>query len=745
MLEQLRSWLTWPVVRALLIATATLFIGSALLTPHLNPATRGSVRTAESIGPVWGELVQWRVALVQASQELGHWPEDIQKYAPQIPFPKLRVTSPGPMRLQADVINDPALGHLAGTQVLLHMTPDMYHWTCRPGKPPMPPGMLPISCAAGPQSQDNQDGKGDDMDPDAIRQARIAAVEAAEPFGWLRSLIKWCALIFVVGAVVWVLRHPLIGPAQLRPEKLLRTPVSRLPRIDQLLRTVGRLRATLEAAEIRTRDWQSAVQFAHDDPADQSTVLAERVSARSQPSRDWALPGAVFEWQFPPDLPVSLDRCLLYVPAPGLDEATVLRQLRAAQTGTDVLLILCDHGTETPWPLLRAHTDDGANLHVMVDSASQTEWLLSAQPLQVLLRLLSAQLRVTRISPYQTRGGVTREGSFFGREQLLARVVNREPANYLVVGGRQLGKSSLLKAVQRRLQGHPQIVCHYVSLRDHRLAPRMALQFGLPADTPLEAIVDHLQAQYTGKRLYLLIDEADLFFRDESNHGYHQLSTLRSLSEEGRCWFMLAGFWDLYATAVLDYQSPLRNFGEVLAIGGLERPACKALATEPLRRLRLGFGGDALVERLVDASGLRANLVAILCQECLEALQPGERVIEARHLNQALASQPVQDALAGWGRLSPDDDACRLDRVVVYHVAQQAETSLVALAGLLQGHGVQADAQALRQSLARLQLAWVLRREGASYSFAIPLMSAQFEPSEVELLLHQELAVMAKV
>ena len=77
-----------------------------------------------------------------------------------------------------------------------------------------------------------------------------------------------------------------------------------------------------------------------------------------------------------------------------------------------------------------------------------------------------------------------------------------------MVGGRQLGKSSLLKAVQRRMQGHPHTVCHYVSLRDHRLAPRMALQFGLAADTPLEAIVDHLQSQYQGKRLVLLIDEA---------------------------------------------------------------------------------------------------------------------------------------------------------------------------------------------------------------------------------------------
>jgi hypothetical protein len=222
------------------------------------------------------------------------------------------------------------------------------------------------------------------------------------------------------------------------------------------------------------------------------------------------------------------------------------------------------------------------------------------------------------------------------------------------------------------------------------------------------------------------------------------LSTLRSLSEEGRCWFMLAGFWDLYATAVLDYQSPLRNFGEVLTIGGLERAACRELATEPLRRLRLGFASDALVERLIDASGQRANLVAILCQECLEALQPGERAIEAHHLNHALASQAVQDALAGWGRLSQDEAACRLDRVVVYHTAQAGQTSLVTLAQLLQSHGITADAQALRQSLARLQLAYVLRKQEAEYRFAIPLLQGQFEPSEVEQLLRQELAVLGR-
>lgn len=733
MLDRLKPLLSKAVLRAVAIAAVTLFVGSALFTPQLNPVTRGAFLASVNVGPVWGELVQWRVALIQARNELDAWPKDIQEYAPRIANPQLRVTSPRPNVLQADIAHNPELGKLAGTQVVVELKPGTHTWTCRPGNPPIPSGYLPINC---------QEGSTDDFEP-ATKPA-----PDADPFGWLRSLILWCAVIFAVGAVVWVVRHPLIGAGQLRPARLRRTPLARLPQIDRLLRWLRRLEATLLAADIRMVDWRRAVLCAQATGGDHAPALAralaERVSARCQPSSDWALPGQVFEWQFPPDLPVSLDRCLVFVPTPGIDEATVLRQLRAAQTGSDVLLILSEHSVETPCPLLRAHADDRANLHVMVDSASQTEWLIGGESLQVLLRQLAAQLRITRISPYQTRGGVTREGAFFGRAQLLARVINREPANYLVVGGRQLGKSSLLKAVQRRLQGHPHTVCHYVSLRDHRLAPRMALQFGLAADTPLEAIVDHLQAQYEGKRLVLLIDEADLFFRDESNHGYAQLSTLRALSEEGRCWFMLAGFWDLYATAVLDYQSPLRNFGEVLAIGGLERAACRELATEPLRRLRLGFASDTLVEKLVDASGQRANLVAILCQECLEALQPGERAIEARHLTQALASQAVQDALAGWGRLSHDEAACRLDRIAVYHTAQAGQTGLVALAQLLQSHGITADAQALRQSLARLQLAYVLRKQDADYRFAIPLLQGQFEPTEVELLLRQELAMLAR-
>ncbi|MEZ5449872.1 MAG: hypothetical protein R3E89_13165 [Thiolinea sp.] len=60
---------------------------------------------------------------------------------------------------------------------------------------------------------------------------------------------------------------------------------------------------------------------------------------------------------------------------------------------------------------------------------------------------------------------------FFGRRELIAQITNRDPANYLLVGGRQMGKSTLLKALQRRYADSPNVQCHYLSLSNEILVP----------------------------------------------------------------------------------------------------------------------------------------------------------------------------------------------------------------------------------------------------------------------------------
>ena len=133
MLERLSPFFFRAVVRAVVIAVVTLFVASALFTPQLNPVTRGSFLASVNVGPVWGELVQWRVAMIEARNELDGWPKDIHQYAPRIANPQLRVTSPRPNVLQADIAHNPELGKLAGTQVVVELKPGTHTWTCRSG------------------------------------------------------------------------------------------------------------------------------------------------------------------------------------------------------------------------------------------------------------------------------------------------------------------------------------------------------------------------------------------------------------------------------------------------------------------------------------------------------------------------------------------------------------------------------------------------------------------------------------
>ncbi len=96
-----RSW--W---RAALLALVTLFIGTAILLPRYNPVTRSSLQGAESSGRVWNEIILWRLALMDYVRQHESWPQDLASVAPEIAEPRVRMSSPSPFVLQADVVRD---------------------------------------------------------------------------------------------------------------------------------------------------------------------------------------------------------------------------------------------------------------------------------------------------------------------------------------------------------------------------------------------------------------------------------------------------------------------------------------------------------------------------------------------------------------------------------------------------------------------------------------------------------------
>jgi hypothetical protein len=263
---------------------------------------------------------------------------------------------------------------------------------------------------------------------------------------------------------------------------------------------------------------------------------------------------------------------------------------------------------------------------------------------------------------------------------------------------------------------------------------------GLPSDCELEELLTSLTTVPPGKQRLLLIDEADLFIHAEIHQGYHILKRFRSVSETGHCYFILAGFWQLYHASVLDFHSPIKNFGEPITIGALEPSACYDLATKPMKIMNLRYESEQLVEELLNATGQRANLIAIVCNDMLKGLQSNQRVFSATDLRSALHSNAVRDALAGWAALSDNAEETRLDRIIVYATVKAGEFKSGQLRQFLETQGCDYSAEQVKQAVDRLALSFVIKREPEGrYVYCVPLFREMLLEEDVEELLQWEL------
>ncbi len=403
-----------------------------------------------------------------------------------------------------------------------------------------------------------------------------------------------------------------------------------------------------------------------------------------------------------------------------------------------VVVIL--HPDTAQQTILHQEVNNFSNLLVAPDINGLIVLLQSPVPLNAFASIIAAQISLARISPYETGGGVDKEPVFFGRAQLLAHIINRDLANYLVVGGRQLGKSSLLKALDRRYADHLTIACHYLSLTSDDVTMHLARELGLSWQASLKEILDHIAFSNTKKIHLFLIDEADEFVQAESERGYATLKRLRGLSEEGRCYFILAGYWHLYRHAALDYQSPLKNFGETLVIGALEEDACRKLATEPMSSMNIQYADEKGLERLLEATGQRANLISISCNEILRKLDIYKRFISAQDVEISLRSEAMRASLSGWQEAAGDNEMERqLARIIVYATIDKSSFSLADLLDELGGLNVNIIPERIEKIVERLTLAYVICQKKGIYRYSVSLFCEHILEKEPSRLLQQEI------
>ncbi|MQY28420.1 AAA family ATPase [Nocardia aurantia] len=255
-------------------------------------------------------------------------------------------------------------------------------------------------------------------------------------------------------------------------------------------------------------------------------------------------------------------------------------------------------------------------------------------------------LPFTCFAHYTVVAGNVPDEVFVGRAEELVTLTDRA-GSLFVYGGRQLGKSALLRKIQRDFNAQPDHAAIFIDLNSHgigtwadsqRLWPVLYNELAKVGGMGLKEnhavhhpgpVVRAIQQWLQGKdsrRLLLLLDEADAFLEKESSGGpaesFQNISPLKGLFDdtEGRFKPVFAGLHKVQRLQNVA-NTPLAHGGRDVLIGPLAAAPARDLVVKPLEALGYRFENPEAVWRLLAFTNLQPGLIQVVCNDLIAHLQ----------------------------------------------------------------------------------------------------------------------------
>jgi hypothetical protein len=253
------------------------------------------------------------------------------------------------------------------------------------------------------------------------------------------------------------------------------------------------------------------------------------------------------------------------------------------------------------------------------------------------------------LNPYfPAAAGLVPPEVFKGRQDLVQKLIDPfGPA--IVYGGRQLGKSALLRQVQREFH-HPENNQYVIyeeikpvgdpaSGKNYQADLRDRLVLALinsklldkqRSSLELDRMFNHLQQQIIENdlRVLLLLDEADHFLDADAEKNFFLVQKLKNLMDQtGRRFkIVLTGLHNVQRFQRISNQ-PLAHLGTPIEIGPLDPEPARELLVQPLHALGYRFGEDphledtSLVLHILSYTNYHPGLIQLFGQYLVEHLQ----------------------------------------------------------------------------------------------------------------------------
>jgi hypothetical protein len=322
----------------------------------------------------------------------------------------------------------------------------------------------------------------------------------------------------------------------------------------------------------------------------------------------------------------------------------------AQQTPTIVLLLA--RSAPALWSRLAWATKDKQRSCLILDETLLL-FLLSRTG-QRLQTWFNVALPLGHSEPYDASAGAVPPEMFYGRVDELRRVTAPSGC-YFIYGGRQLGKTALMRRAEKTFHDLEQnryavwidLVAQGIGerrpavdvwsaivdkLRELKI-PDLKLPDVIPSkqasvDKVVSVIRDFVKDR-PGRRILLLLDEADRFFEADgraTSGAYPETRRIKQLMDDTNrgVKVVFAGLHNVLRTASTSNQ-PLGHLGEAVLIGPLMGPreivAAEDLITRPIEAAGYAFADRSLVLRILAQTNYYPSLIQLYCTQLLRHLR----------------------------------------------------------------------------------------------------------------------------
>ena len=406
--------------------------------------------------------------------------------------------------------------------------------------------------------------------------------------------------------------------------------------------------------------------------------------------------------------------------------------MRERNLSRQIVLVLLE-GEGEP---LRRYVESPLHNLVVCGKEDQERIVGSRRPSGELLDLISAQVPISNLAPYETRAPVT--GSrFFGREYEISRVVSNPDTNHAILGIRRIGKTSLLREVERLLrqaQDPTQVVylecSDLLSTEDYvrevvrklnpRELPRLHMQkyvFFFPD------FLERMARASKGKIIFLL-DEIDSLVIMQRG-SWELFRMLRASANKGACQYIMAGFREAMREQYL-LDSPFYNFAQEIRLSEFTRRQAQDLIQTPMENLRVRIRNkEEVVARIYEETAGQPNLIQYYCTILLRQLDlVGKREIGPESLIDVYGDEGFKSHLLTSFMQNTENR----EKALVYAVLMASEEprkgfSPAFLDAALRKRGIVLPQDEIDQATSVLALAGVLHQKGREFFFTSPVFT----------------------